>query len=119
MTPETFGPLFDIPAGEASRDTGMALALGAELNEERIWNAIYSCALLYPQFTSDELWLVLGGRLVEVEHHNSIGASFNKAALKGIIQSTGRVRKSMRPAARRRNLLVWESLVWRGHLDEM
>lgn len=113
-TTESFGPLFDVAAGEASRDAGMALALSAELNSERIFNAVYSCALLFKEFTSDNVWLVLGGAFAVVEHPNAIGASFNRAAIQNIIQATGRVQKSRRPAAHRRNLQIWKSLVWTG-----
>ena len=116
-TTERWEPLYDIAAGEASRDAGMALALSAEINSERIFKAVYSCALLFHEFTSDAVWLMLGGPLALVEHPNAIGASFNRAAIQNIIQATGRVKKSQRPAAHRRNLQVWKSLVWTGESE--
>lgn len=58
------------------------------------------------EFTSDDLYPLLE---VEPSDPNQIGYAFNEAKRLGIISATGRIKKSKRPAAKGRNLQIWQA----------
>ena len=58
-------------------------------------------------FTSDDLWDELGDNLPE--NPNQIGAVFNEVHNNRLIEPTGRIVKSSRPNAKKRNIQVWRS----------
>ena len=52
------------------------------------------------------------GAALALDHPNAMGAAFLAASASGIIKATGRVQKSARLEAHRRNVQVLESLVF-------
>ena len=58
------------------------------------------------EFTSDDLYPLLE---VEPDDPNQIGYAFNEAKRLGIISATGRIKRSKRPAAKGRNVQIWQA----------
>lgn len=95
------------------RDAGAELALEAEARKFELEWAISKAARAFPRFTSDEVWNLLREiDVTELEHPNAMGAAFLQASRAGIIENTGRVRKSARAVAHRRAVALWRSLVF-------
>lgn len=73
---------------------------------EKVRAAVRAVAAIGEEFTSDEVWIALGG---SIPYNPTImGTAFNAERQAGTIIATGRHRPSNRPAARRRNIQVWE-----------
>ena len=96
-----------------ARDTGAALALEAETSKWQLEWAITKAARSFPEFTSDEVWGILRELNVhELDHPNALGGAFLHASRAGIIEASGRVKKSTRFSAHRRNIQIWDSLIF-------
>lgn len=110
----TPGPIGTTPDTETQqRDAGAELALEAEARKFELEWAISKAARAFPRFTSDEVWNLLREiDVTELEHPNAMGAAFLQASRAGIIENTGRVRKSARAVAHRRAVALWRSLVF-------
>lgn len=99
---------------EAARDQGLAKLL-ATADFSRAYVAIATAATQRPEITSDEVWSILEAiAITSFVHPNAVGAAFRSAAYNGLISETGRIRKSSRVSARRRNVQVWKSLLFEG-----
>jgi hypothetical protein len=104
-------------AAAALRDTGAALALDAEARKHELIWAVTKAARSFPTFTSDDVWGILEEIGVHDLHHpNAMGATFLMAARAGTIEATGKVQKSIRTGAHRRNVQVWASRIFQGVL---
>ena len=101
-------------AAAEARDAGATLALDAEIRKFELEWALTKAARSFPAFTSDEVHGILAELgITELAHPNALGAAFLQAARAGIIENTGRVQKSGRLGAHRRNIQVWKSLIFR------
>ncbi len=97
-----------------ARDRGMQ-TLFPTFECEATKGLIILVAKRQAELTSDDLWREMESAGVGVMFKpNVLGAAFRAAALNGHIQSTGRVEKSCRVSAHRRNVLVWRSLLFKG-----
>jgi hypothetical protein len=105
-------------AEAAARDTGAALALNAEALKYEVQWAISKAAQSFRQFTSDDVWgLLEAAGIMSLDHPNAMGAQFLAASRAQVIRATGRVQKSVRTGAHRRNIQVWESLIFVNLLE--
>ncbi len=101
-----------------ARDAGAALALNAEALKYEVQWAISRAARSFRQFTSDDVWFILeSAGIMALDHPNAMGAQFLAASRAQIIKATGRVQKSVRTGAHRRNIQVWESLIFVNPLE--
>lgn len=96
-----------------ARDQGASLALEAEAHKYELESAISWAARSLREFTSDEVhaWLDHQG-ITELAHPNAMGAALLVAARAGVIENTGRVRKSQRTGAHRRAVAIWRSMIF-------
>lgn len=102
--------LFDLPAGQAAKDTGLHAAGAAD----RVWewrnralDAIRDLAATGLPFTADEVIAAVGLPDVGPNRNNAVGAVFSAAAKRGWIVKTGHYRPSRRVLAHARVVAVW------------
>lgn len=97
--------MFDTAAATEARDAGAAQALAAESCQIELAQAITWAARHYEEITSDHaLGYLQDLGIVSLQHLNAMGAAFLAAAAAGVIERTGRVVKSERVSAHRRNV---------------
>lgn len=100
-------------AGIIARDAGATLSLDAEILKYQLEWALSKAAKSLPYFTSDDMWKFLESIGVNsLDHPNALGGMFLQARKAGIIEPTGRVFKSIRTSAHRRNVQCWHSLIF-------
>jgi hypothetical protein len=97
--------------GAEARDTAIAAVGEATLEwQARALAAIRVVATSQDEFTTDDVWRVLG-REPEIEGR-AMGAAVLTAARLGLLVRTNYTAKSLRVACHRRDLRVWRSLVF-------
>ena len=107
--------MLNAEASSAARDAGAWLALEAEARKYELERAIIKAAQALPSLTSDEVWGILEEwGITALDHPNALGAAMLAAGRRGIIEASGRVQKSARVSAHRRNVQVWKSNIFRG-----
>jgi hypothetical protein len=98
----------------AARDKGMQL-LFTTLECKAVRDLITSIARRQSELSTDDLWREMeASGVAGLYQPNTLGAAFRAAACNGQIESTGRVVKSCRVSAHRRNVLLWRSLIFQG-----
>ncbi len=79
----------------------------------RALDAINTCALSFPHFTTDAVWALLDGG-PETHERRALGAVMRDAARRGWIESTERTEQAARVVAHQRPQRVWHSLIYGG-----
>jgi hypothetical protein len=106
--------MLSVARAAEARDKGMQL-LFPKFECEAARGLITSIASRQAELTSDDLWREMeAAGIGAMFQPNALGAAFRAAAVNGHIESTGRVVKSARVSAHRRNVLVWRSLIYQG-----
>lgn len=101
-----------LPSGALTRTFGRRPMHRAGWYGEAL-DAIEKISRRQRYMTSDDLY----SEVSPPPHHNSVGAVFHEADRIGLLKATGRIVKSVRPSAKRRNIQLWESALYEG-LDD-
>ena len=106
--------LFDPEGGQAAKKAGQAAVSRHHPGDTRAcMDALVEVARTHACFTADHVHEELVRRGVRrLEEPNTYGAVFSLAVLEGYITRGGRVQPSNRKAAKGRNLLVWDSMLF-------
>ncbi|MBS1729830.1 MAG: hypothetical protein JSS67_03530 [Bacteroidetes bacterium] len=106
--------LFDPQAGQEAKGAGQALVTkNHPVDTQACLDALVEVARTHASFTADHVHEELVRRGVRrLEEPNTYGAVFSLAVTEGYITRGGRVQPSNRKAAKGRNLLVWDSMLF-------
>jgi len=74
-------------------------------------SAVEWCAKEFQYFTTDDVWMYISNYTVAFPHPSALGHQMRLAVKNSLIERTGDFQESKRPAAHRRPLRVWRSLV--------
>lgn len=106
--------LFSWSEGAALRDRGMAIAAAAQARKapgwsDRAYAAIVRRARAHPTVHRDDVALDF---TEEPAHPNAAGSVWGRAIRDGVLEETGRTRKTTDPKKHRHSYPVWRSLLY-------
>lgn len=117
MTPRQL--TLDAQLAERRRDRGIERAAtgAAQVDAEwaeRMFEAVAICATALPEFICDDVWTFASAEDRAFPRPKALGAVILRAARRGWIARTDRVRLTANARRHRSPVPVWRSLIWRG-----
>ena len=107
-------PVLDAPSGELLKQKAISRVRD---NADQEWRnaaiaAVRQIASVYSDFTTDDVWIELGGQAMQGTHDpRAMGAVMTDAARAGICRKSDRVRPSERKECHRRPIAIWISRI--------
>ena len=98
---------------QQARDEAVA-RVDANANKEwkvRAYEVVQYLASAEDEFTTDDVWAMLDSSAENTHERRAMGGVITRAARAGLIENTGRVKKSTRVVCHQNPKAVWRSLI--------